>query len=89
MLRSLVTCALRLPMHVPRRACRFANCQACADYGDHDRCVHGAMASPHFKARMANPEEAAIHVLHDGSWGGWGFNVKKQVRRTLFSGLVP
>ena len=59
-------------------ACRFANCQACADYGDHNPCVHGAMASPHFNVSMAHPEEAAVHVLHDGSWGGWGFNVEGQ-----------
>ena len=51
-------------------------CEGCADYGDHYKCMHGQMASSHWaNTSWAHPERAAIDVLHDGAWGGWGFNV--------------
>lgn len=59
-------------------ACRFYPCKACADYGDHDKCVHGELDSPLFEKAWSHPDEAAVHVLHDGSWGGWGFNVAEK-----------
>ena len=56
-------------------ACRFEPCEGCADYGDHYMCMHGEMSSSAFNKTWAHPEVAGIDVLHDGAWGGWGFNV--------------
>eukprot|EP01051_Picozoa_sp_SAG22_P005294 SAG22_NODE_310_length_12645_cov_20.450183_1_plen_405_part_00 len=55
--------------------CRFEPCAGCADYGDHYKCIHGQMSSGAFNKTWAHPEVAGIDVLHDGAWGGWGFNV--------------
>jgi hypothetical protein len=53
--------------------------KACADYGDHSQCVHGEIQLPQFEGTYwAHPEAAAVHALHDGSWGGWGFNVESK-----------
>ena len=44
-------------------ACRFEPCQACADYGDHNKCMHGQMESSLFKGSWKHPEVAAVLSL--------------------------
>ena len=63
--------------------CRFEPCEGCADYGDHYKCIHGQMSSGAFNKTWAHPEVAAIDVLHDGAWGGWGYNVGSKSGKEL------
>ena len=41
--------------------------------------MHGAMSSGAFNKSWSHPEVAGIDVLHDGAWGGWGFNVASKI----------
>ena len=66
-------------------ACRYDPCVASADYGDHSQYIHGSIHSPAFDREwsVASVSSAAVHALHDGSWGNWGFNVESKNGSTL------
>ena len=46
--------------------------------------VFGRPSKTHSRSRVFfTAEVAAIDVLHDGAWGGWGFNVGEKTGNLL------